>query len=82
MKTMKKAAEIIRVTNDTVNERLKDGWSFCPKKEWKQKVRDKDKKVEKKPVEKNTIDQGDHARPLHQKGERQVSKYRTKQAHN
>jgi hypothetical protein len=41
MKCIKKGAEIKRVKNDVANIAVEeDGWSFCPKSEWKTKVRD------------------------------------------
>ena len=39
MKTIKKADEIKRVEDKNADEMVKNGWSFCPKKEWKTKIR-------------------------------------------
>jgi hypothetical protein len=41
MKTMKKEQQIERVPEIDVDRRLEDGWMFCSKEEWKEKVRDK-----------------------------------------
>ena len=47
MKCIKKGDVIKRVKNDVANIAVeKDGWSFCPKSEWKVNVRDV-KKVSK-----------------------------------
>jgi hypothetical protein len=51
MKTLKKAGNIIRVTDKEADEKLKFGWQFCPKSEWKTNVRDFGK-AEKKSKEK------------------------------
>lgn len=40
MKTMKKNDEIVRVVDSKVDDFIKRGYSFCPKAEWKAKVRD------------------------------------------
>jgi len=45
MKCIKKGVEIKRVNNDVANMAVKEnGWVFCPKSEWKTKVRDAGKK--------------------------------------
>lgn len=69
MKTMKKSDEVVRVSENEVKKNLVAGYSFCNKSEWKQKVRDKDKK----PVEKVKEHRG---------GNRPQSKYRQKMANN
>lgn len=59
MKTMKKSRVIERVPEELVASRLSDGWKFCSKKEWKEKVRDKVvsvKKTKKQSVEKGETD--------------------------
>lgn len=41
MKTIKKNSEYKRVSDKTADEMVSfKGWSFCPKQEWKQNVRD------------------------------------------
>ena len=35
MKTMKKNKEVIRVSEDKINEMLDKGYTFCPKSEYK-----------------------------------------------
>jgi len=39
MKTMKLNDSIRRVKEDDTKSMLNSGWSFCPKKEWKDNVR-------------------------------------------
>mgnify|MGYP005847196297 CR=1 FL=1 len=54
MKIMKLGEEIRKVKEEQVNNYLSDGWSYCPRSEWKTKVRDpelKSKKVEEKKEE-------------------------------
>lgn len=42
MKTVKNADQIKRVPNQKARELVLDeGWKYCPKHEWKEKVRDK-----------------------------------------
>jgi hypothetical protein len=54
MKTISKDGEILRVDNETADVKVKGGWSFIPKSEWKEKVR-KHKKADKaQEVEKTT----------------------------
>jgi hypothetical protein len=56
MKTLKSknGTKFVRVPNrknaeiQGVKELLNKGWSFCPKSEWKEKVRDKERVVERK----------------------------------
>jgi len=49
MKTIKKSKEIKRVSDDNAAELTKKGWKYCPKSEWREKVRDvKPKQVKKK----------------------------------
>jgi len=55
MKCVKKNETIKRVKNDVANIAVeKDGWSFCPKSEWKSKVRDV-KKISKSQKKKLAI---------------------------
>ena len=42
MKCVKKGGDIQRVSNEEADAMVKDGWSYCPKKEWR-KVRDANK---------------------------------------
>jgi len=49
MKTLKKANEVARFSEDKVDAAIKKGWGFCPKSEYK-KIRDAEKK---KPAEKD-----------------------------
>lgn len=45
MKCIKKGEKIKRVKNDVAKLAVEeDGWKFCPKSEWKVKVRDVGKK--------------------------------------
>lgn len=46
MKTISKDGEILRVDDETADLKVKTGWSFSSKSEWKTKVRDV-KKIEK-----------------------------------
>jgi hypothetical protein len=48
MKTLKKNDEIVRVTDKEADEKVKWGWKFCPKHEWKTNVRDFGKKGKKR----------------------------------
>jgi hypothetical protein len=41
MKTIKKRKEIKRVSDKEAKAMTKKGWKYCPKGEWKEKVRDK-----------------------------------------
>ena len=41
MKTVKKSRNIQRVSNAVAEERVNKGWKYCPKADWKKKVRDK-----------------------------------------
>ena len=48
---MKFGEEIRKVKEEQVDNHLSDGWQYCPRSEWKEKVRDselKSKKVEEK----------------------------------
>lgn len=45
MKTLKKGSEIVRVKEDEVSEKVKQGWGFINKVEWKKLVRDKNGKT-------------------------------------
>lgn len=40
MKTIVKNGEYLRVSNQEADMRIKTGWSFCPKSDWKKNVRD------------------------------------------
>jgi hypothetical protein len=40
MKTLKKNGTIVRVTDKEADDKIKFGWEFCPKHEWKTNVRD------------------------------------------
>lgn len=48
MKTMKFGEEIKRVKEKDVDSFLENGWNYCPKHEWKEKVRKLEKKKETK----------------------------------
>lgn len=37
MKTMKKNNEVVRITEEEVNDYLEKGFKFCPKIEWKKR---------------------------------------------
>ncbi|MFW6281287.1 MAG: hypothetical protein ACOC1O_00645 [bacterium] len=50
MKTMKKNDDIKRVKEEKVNDYKELGYEFCPKKEWKEKVRDVNVQKQKKKV--------------------------------
>lgn len=39
--------KIMRVAEDKAIVMVKEGWSYCPKKEWKEKVRDIPKNTKK-----------------------------------
>lgn len=39
MKTMKRKQEIKRVSDAQAEKMTKDGWVFCPKKEWKDRIK-------------------------------------------
>ena len=55
MKTLKKDGNIIRVMDKEADEKVKRGWQFCPKHEWKTSVRDFNKQKGKK--QKDQLDQ-------------------------
>ena len=40
MKTMRKGDTIVRAEEQQVNQYLRNGYSYCPKNEWKTEVRD------------------------------------------
>lgn len=44
MKTITKNGVIARVDNAEADQKVRVGWKFCPKSEWKFKVRDVGKK--------------------------------------
>ena len=60
MKTLKNknGTKFVRVPNrknveiQGIKELLEKGWSFCPKSEWKEKVRDKESAAKKEGVKK------------------------------
>lgn len=41
MKTMKKGNEVVRITEEEVDDYLDKGYKFCPKSKWKQKQQNK-----------------------------------------
>jgi len=47
MKTMKLGEEIRKVKEEQVNSYLENGWNYCPRSEWKTKVRDPEMKSKK-----------------------------------
>lgn len=47
MKCVMKGEEVKKVSNEQAMKMVKNGWNYCAKKFWKEKVRDKNKKVEK-----------------------------------
>ena len=47
MKTLKKDGNYVRVIDKEADEKVKYGWAFCPKNEWKTNVRDFGKKTKK-----------------------------------
>ena len=49
MKTMKRNSEVIRVPEEKVENFLNGGYVYCPKSEWKQNVRDADRKETAEP---------------------------------
>ena len=60
MKTIKKNKEIKRVSDKQAEEKVKEGWKYCPKSEWREKVRDAKpvetkKKVKKKNLKKKNL---------------------------
>ena len=54
MKTVSKNGEILRLENAEADSKVKSGWSFTPKSEWKQKVRDVNKKEKTKKEKKSS----------------------------
>ena len=57
MKTVKKNKEIERVSDSVAAHRIKnEGWKYCSKTEWREKVRDaKPKNVRKKKAKKKAL---------------------------
>ena len=51
MKTIKKGKIVKRASDEDAAQQVKSGWKYCPKSEWREKVRDA-KPVEKKKVSK------------------------------
>jgi hypothetical protein len=47
MKTLKKDGNYVRVTDKEADEKVKYGWAFCAKNEWKTNVRDFGRKNKK-----------------------------------
>ena len=47
MKTLKKDGNYVRVSDDEADQKIKFGWQFCPKSEWKNNVRDFGRKNKK-----------------------------------
>jgi len=47
MKTLKKDGNYVRVSDTEADEKVKYGWTFCPKSEWKTNVRDFGRKNKK-----------------------------------
>jgi len=43
MKCIKKGKEIKRVRDNDATVQVKNGWSYCPKHEWKKNVRNPEK---------------------------------------
>ena len=51
MKTMKSLkGKIIRVSDERASELYQEGFKYLPKSDWKEEVRDVDKKVHESPV--------------------------------
>lgn len=40
MKTIVKDGSYVRINDAEADQRVKQGWSYCPKSEWKSNVRD------------------------------------------
>jgi len=40
MKTLVKDSKYVRVTDEEADMKIKFGWAFCPKSEWKKNDRD------------------------------------------
>ena len=51
MKTLKKDGNYVRVIDKEADEKVKYGWAFCPKNEWKTNVRDFGRKTKKEKEE-------------------------------
>jgi len=61
MKTVKKGKEYKRVFDIVADHMVKNqGWAFCPKSEWREKVRDAEPVETKKKVKKNKKGFGKH----------------------
>ena len=58
MKTIKKGKKIKRVSDKDAVEQVKLGWKYCPKSEWREKVRDAKKPEQQnlKKVKKKSLD--------------------------
>ena len=55
MKTMKKGSEIVRISDDKYKSYLDRGYKYTSKSEWKEKVRDVNKRLaEERQAEKQT----------------------------
>ena len=56
MKTIKKGKKIARASDDAAQEMVKTkGWKYCPKSEWREKVRDAKPVETKKKVTKKDL---------------------------
>jgi hypothetical protein len=56
MKTVKKKKQIKRVSNAQAEQMVKgEGWKYCPKSEWREKVRDAKPVESKKKVTKKDL---------------------------
>ena len=51
MKTLKKDGNYVRVIDKEADEKVKYGWAFCPKNEWKTNFRDFGRKTKKEKEE-------------------------------
>ena len=47
MKTLKKDGNYVRVSDSEADQKVKFGWAFCSKSEWKINVRDVGRKTKK-----------------------------------
>ena len=52
MKTLKKNNDVVRVSEKDVERKIKDGYKYCPKSEWKKDHHKKKKDVDIKTEEK------------------------------
>lgn len=77
MKCVKKGEEIRKVTDQEAPIMVRAGWNYCSRKEWREKVRDKIKKVEVKP--KVEVKEIKEVKSTDKKGQG-YSKYRNKKS--